>query len=120
MVMEGPVFRQLVLQPDGSIDLDAVAWLWPRLRVLARCTPTDKYILVCAIKALRQQGRLQEVIAVTGTEQYQTCSPYAFKIVCFWSMQLCSKVARLLNKTDLACNLAAMSAACLLIRSSHI
>lgn len=45
-VLEGPQFRQLVLRPDGSTDLDAFAALWPHLRVMARCTPADKYTLV--------------------------------------------------------------------------
>jgi magnesium-transporting ATPase (P-type) len=45
-VLEGPQFRALVLQPDGSTDLDAFAALWPHLRVMARCTPADKYTLV--------------------------------------------------------------------------
>ena len=45
-VLEGPVFRALVLRPDGSTDLDAFAALWPHLRVMARCTPADKFTLV--------------------------------------------------------------------------
>lgn len=45
-VLEGPQFRALVLQQDGSTDLDAFAALWPHLRVMARCTPADKFTLV--------------------------------------------------------------------------
>jgi len=45
-VLEGPVFRALVLRPDGSTDLQAFAALWPHLRVMARCTPADKFTLV--------------------------------------------------------------------------
>lgn len=45
-VLEGPAFRALVLRPGGSTDLDAFAALWPHLRVMARCTPADKFTLV--------------------------------------------------------------------------
>jgi hypothetical protein len=45
-VMEGREFRQRVLRPDGSLDAAAFLELWPRLRVLARCTPADKYTIV--------------------------------------------------------------------------
>lgn len=45
-VLEGPVFRALVLRPDGSTDLEAFAALWPHIRVMARCTPADKFTLV--------------------------------------------------------------------------
>jgi len=40
------MFRGLVLRQDGSTDLEAFAALWPHLRVMARCTPADKYTLV--------------------------------------------------------------------------
>jgi magnesium-transporting ATPase (P-type) len=65
-VLEGPTLRGLVLRPDGTTDLDAFATLWPHVRVLARCSPSDKRMLVEAVKALRAQGRLQEVVAMTG------------------------------------------------------
>jgi hypothetical protein len=45
-VLEGPAFRALVLRPDGTTDLDAFAALWPHIRVMARCTPADKFTLV--------------------------------------------------------------------------
>jgi hypothetical protein len=45
-VLEGPVFRALVLRPDGTTDLEAFAALWPHMRVMARCTPADKFTLV--------------------------------------------------------------------------
>jgi magnesium-transporting ATPase (P-type) len=65
-VLEGPTLRRLVLRPDGTTDLDAFAALWPHVRVLARCSPGDKHMLVEAVKALRAQGRLDEVVAMTG------------------------------------------------------
>jgi Ca2+-transporting ATPase len=52
LAMEGPDFRKL-----GPKELDDIL---PRLQVLARSSPTDKYILV---KRLRTNG---EVVAVTG------------------------------------------------------
>ena len=49
------------LCPPPSSPAQAFLALWPRLRVLARCSPSDKYMLVMAIKQLRSEGRLQEV-----------------------------------------------------------
>jgi len=50
--MEGPKFRKL-----DKAELDAI---WPKLQVVARCSPVDKHDLV---KYLREKG---EVVAVTG------------------------------------------------------
>jgi len=69
-VLEGPTLRRLVLRPDGSTDLDAFAALWPHVRLLARCSPGDKHMLVEAVKALRGQGRLREVVAMTGAGRW--------------------------------------------------
>lgn len=52
MMMEGPEFRKMVLKEDGSVDLDKFGEIWGSLRVLARCSPTDKYVLVRAVRAL--------------------------------------------------------------------
>ncbi|KAI8463798.1 MAG: hypothetical protein J3K34DRAFT_526699 [Monoraphidium minutum] len=67
-VLEGPALRRLVLSSEapGGVDLDAFAALWPGVRVLARCSPGDKHLIVEAVKALRAQGRLDEVVAMTG------------------------------------------------------
>ena len=46
MVMEGADFRSAVTREDGSVDLHRFWQLWPHLRVLARCNPTDKLIIV--------------------------------------------------------------------------
>lgn len=46
VVMEGPEFRQRVLNEDGSIREEEFLALWPTLRVLARCSPADKYTIV--------------------------------------------------------------------------
>ena len=44
--MEGQDFRERVTREDGSLDLDSFWDLWPSLRVLARCNPTDKLLIV--------------------------------------------------------------------------
>jgi hypothetical protein len=56
------VFRALVLRPDGSTDLDAFAALWPHMRVMARCTPADKFTLV-QVRNVHRQGALRLVPA---------------------------------------------------------
>ncbi|KAL4422348.1 hypothetical protein ABPG75_008545, partial [Micractinium tetrahymenae] len=61
VVMEGPEFRRRVLNADGSINADQFLELWPRLRVLARCSPADKYTIVTGVRSLTQ-----DVVAVTG------------------------------------------------------
>lgn len=45
-VLEGQDFRERVVKPGGSIDLEAFSQLWPSLRVMARCTPSDKLTIV--------------------------------------------------------------------------
>ncbi len=52
VVLEGPVFRKM-----SPAQMDDVL---PRLQVLARSSPTDKFVLVSRLK------RLGEVVAVTG------------------------------------------------------
>jgi P-type Ca2+ transporter type 2B len=51
-----------------QIDQDRLDAIWPRLRVLARSTPEDKYNLVRGIMQSRRggDGHMQEVVAVTG------------------------------------------------------
>ncbi|GLC65033.1 hypothetical protein PLESTF_000239200 [Pleodorina starrii] len=81
LVLEGSTFRRLVMRDSGgggdgagggaaaaapSINTAAFLAVWPRLRVLARCSPGDKFLLVSALKQLREEGRLEEVVAVTG------------------------------------------------------
>ena len=57
LVMEGQQFRDAVLTPDGSVDYAAFNAIWPNLRVLARCSPKDKYTIVRgATKGQRYRG----------------------------------------------------------------
>jgi hypothetical protein len=75
-VLEGPQFRHLVLQPDGSMDLDAFAALWPHLRVMARCTPADKYTLVQVGQGamLLLQDVLQHIASYLPNLPFDCCS----------------------------------------------
>eukprot|EP00123_Amoebidium_parasiticum_P009347 comp19411_c0_seq1/m.22487 comp19411_c0_seq1/g.22487 ORF comp19411_c0_seq1/g.22487 comp19411_c0_seq1/m.22487 type:complete len:1074 (-) comp19411_c0_seq1:497-3718(-) len=65
LVMEGPEFRKKILKPDGSIDPATFAAIYPDLRVLARSSPNDKYLLVSGLLAVDTDGDKQ-VVAVTG------------------------------------------------------
>jgi magnesium-transporting ATPase (P-type) len=73
-VMTGPAFRSAVLPsgPDGPLDAAAFAGLWPRLRVLARCSPRDKLVIVRALRAGAAGGgggggqKNAPVVAMTG------------------------------------------------------
>ena len=60
-VMEGKEFRELVVGEDGEIRSEAFLDIWPRLRVLARCTPADKFIIVTAVRSLTTDR-----VAMTG------------------------------------------------------
>ena len=59
-VMEGPEFRRRVVMADGELDYAEIGRIYPALRVMARCSPSDKYNLVKGLI------RHQEVVAVTG------------------------------------------------------
>lgn len=48
--MTGDVFRKQILLPDGKINQAEFDKIWPTLRVLARCSPTDKYNLVTGLQ----------------------------------------------------------------------
>ena len=62
----GDAFWASVRDPStGAIDRDAFDERWPKLRVLARASPTHKFDLVTAIQRSRARGR-REVVAVTG------------------------------------------------------
>ena len=46
LVIEGKEFNQRVKDEHGNVIQEKVDAIWPRLRVLARSSPQDKYILV--------------------------------------------------------------------------
>ncbi|KAL6757876.1 hypothetical protein V8C86DRAFT_2612655 [Haematococcus lacustris] len=71
LVLEGPSLRRMLQRPDGSYDTQAFRAVWPRLRVLARCSPTDKFLLVSALKkerlaAMAQDEEIQRNSGLTG------------------------------------------------------
>lgn len=45
-VLEGPTFRQQVLDDTGGIRQEKFDRIWEPLRVLARCSPNDKLTIV--------------------------------------------------------------------------
>jgi len=71
VAMTGPDFRRRVLDQDGNLIQSEIDQIWPCLRVLARSSPTDKYILVTgmiASKVVLPGGSTsdRQVVAVTG------------------------------------------------------
>ena len=62
--MEGPEFRARVLNRDGTINQVEFDKIWPKLRVMARSSPTDKYTLVTGLKETLLPDT--PVVAVTG------------------------------------------------------
>ncbi|GAU94661.1 hypothetical protein RvY_06392 [Ramazzottius varieornatus] len=65
LVLEGQEFNSLVVDKSGRIDQDKLDLIWPRLRVLARSTPKDKFTLVEGI-INSKVSKHREVVAVTG------------------------------------------------------
>ncbi|XP_054264207.1 plasma membrane calcium-transporting ATPase 3 [Macrosteles quadrilineatus] len=65
LILEGKEFNKMIRDEKGDIQQHLIDQIWPRLRVLARSSPTDKYNLVKGIKESKlRKGR--EVVAVTG------------------------------------------------------
>ncbi|KAL8186939.1 UNVERIFIED_CONTAM: ATPase, Ca transporting, plasma membrane [Gekko kuhli] len=63
--LDGKEFNKRIRSPEGVIKQELLDQIWPRLRVLARSSPTDKYVLVDGIinSHLTEQ---RQVVAVTG------------------------------------------------------
>ena len=61
LAMEGADFRRRVTDSTGEIYKPEFDAIWPRLRVLARCSPQDKHTLV---KGLREVA--DQVVVATG------------------------------------------------------
>eukprot|EP00041_Stephanoeca_diplocostata_P036660 m.1347271 g.1347271 ORF g.1347271 m.1347271 type:complete len:1261 (-) comp24911_c1_seq2:2923-6705(-) len=60
-VMTGEEFRNAVVDPvTGALDYVKIGHIWPNLRVMARCFPSDKFNLVKGLI------HYHEVVAVTG------------------------------------------------------
>lgn len=65
LVLDGSEFNKRVTDSSGAVDQEKIDRVWPRLRVLARSSPTDKYTLVDGIIRSRIHKN-REVVAVTG------------------------------------------------------
>ncbi|XP_032822331.2 plasma membrane calcium-transporting ATPase 2-like isoform X2 [Petromyzon marinus] len=65
LCLEGKEFNERICDESGEVDQERFDKVWPRLRVLARSSPTDKYTLVKGIIESSAADRRQ-VVAVTG------------------------------------------------------
>jgi magnesium-transporting ATPase (P-type) len=65
IALEGKDFNAKIRDENGEVSQDKLDQIWPKLRVLARAQPSDKYVLVKGIIDSKiSQNR--EVVAVTG------------------------------------------------------
>lgn len=74
LVLEGNQFRSFVVGPDGVINKEAFNAIWPRLRVLARCSPTDKYTIVRGKPSLPISAKLQLPAKLMSMFLYCQCT----------------------------------------------
>jgi calcium-translocating P-type ATPase len=66
LVLDGAEFnRRIRRKPGGPVEQELMDTVWPRLRVLARSSPEDKYNLVKGIMDSRLNTD-REIVAVTG------------------------------------------------------
>ncbi|CAF1251104.1 unnamed protein product [Adineta steineri] len=65
LVLEGKEFNKRIRDSNGKISQKKLDEIWPKLRVLARSSPTDKYNLVNGIVESKVTAH-REVVAVTG------------------------------------------------------
>ncbi|XP_015794524.1 plasma membrane calcium-transporting ATPase 2 isoform X3 [Tetranychus urticae] len=65
IVLEGKEFNKRIRDSAGQVQQALFDKVWPRLRVLARSSPSDKYILVKHIIESKLNPN-REVVAVTG------------------------------------------------------
>ncbi|XP_053326148.1 plasma membrane calcium-transporting ATPase 2 isoform X5 [Spea bombifrons] len=65
LCIEGKEFNRRIRNEKGEIEQERIDKLWPKLRVLARSSPTDKHTLVKGIIDSTQVEQRQ-VVAVTG------------------------------------------------------
>ncbi|KAM4740732.1 plasma membrane calcium-transporting ATPase 2-like isoform 4-T6 [Anableps anableps] len=63
--LEGKEFNQQIRNDKGEVEQDRLDKVWPKLRVLARSSPTDKHTLVKGIID-STVGETRQVVAVTG------------------------------------------------------
>ncbi|XP_061146450.1 plasma membrane calcium-transporting ATPase 1-like [Syngnathus typhle] len=65
LCMEGKEFNQQIRNDNGEVEQERLDKVWPKLRVLARSSPTDKHTLVKGIID-STVGETRQVVAVTG------------------------------------------------------
>ncbi|CAM9967419.1 unnamed protein product [Lampetra fluviatilis] len=65
LCIEGKDFNRRIRNERGEIEQERLDKVWPKLRVLARSSPTDKHTLVKGIID-SQTGEQRQVVAVTG------------------------------------------------------
>ncbi|KAL3102112.1 hypothetical protein niasHS_003521 [Heterodera schachtii] len=65
LALEGKEFNARIRDSDGVVDQRKLDQIWPKLRVLARAQPTDKFVLVKGIIESKCTKN-REVVAVTG------------------------------------------------------
>ncbi|VDD92928.1 unnamed protein product, partial [Enterobius vermicularis] len=65
LALDGKEFNERIKNSDGSVSQEKLDAVWPRLRVLARAQPKDKYVLVKGIIDSKH-SKNREVVAVTG------------------------------------------------------
>lgn len=65
LILEGKEFNRRIRDSNGEVQQHLIDRVWPKLRVLARSSPTDKYILVKGIIDSKATSN-REVVAVTG------------------------------------------------------
>ncbi|XP_075429899.1 plasma membrane calcium-transporting ATPase 2 isoform X5 [Ascaphus truei] len=65
LCIEGKEFNRRIRNEKGEIEQERIDKIWPKLRVLARSSPTDKHTLVKGIIDSTQLEQRQ-VVAVTG------------------------------------------------------
>uniref|UniRef100_A0A8C5V3X6 Calcium-transporting ATPase n=1 Tax=Microcebus murinus TaxID=30608 RepID=A0A8C5V3X6_MICMU len=65
LCLEGKEFNRLIRNEKGEVEQEKLDEIWPKLRVLARSSPTDKHTLVKGIID-STVGEQRQVVAVTG------------------------------------------------------
>ncbi|XP_033337765.1 plasma membrane calcium-transporting ATPase 3 isoform X6 [Megalopta genalis] len=65
LILEGKEFNRRIRDNNGEVQQHLLDKVWPKLRVLARSSPTDKYTLVKGIIDSKATAA-REVVAVTG------------------------------------------------------
>ncbi|XP_072438258.1 plasma membrane calcium-transporting ATPase 2 isoform X15 [Chiloscyllium punctatum] len=63
--LEGKDFNRRIRNEKGEVEQERIDKIWPKLRVLARSSPTDKHTLVKGIID-SLHGERRQVVAVTG------------------------------------------------------